>query len=81
MFDLKRSVSLLSITSSIEGIAKLDDKFKNFKPTKRFLEYLKCYVYGKSEDKFYKYYLKRCEIAHEGILFLSDFDLYGDING
>lgn len=80
LFDSKRSVSLLSITSSIEGIAKLDDKFKNLKPTKRFLEYLKCYVSGKSEDKFYKYYLKRCEIAHEGILFLSDFDLYGDIN-
>ena len=80
LFDSKRSVSLLSIISSIEGIAKLDDKFHKFKPTKRFLEYLKCYVAGKSEDKFRKYYLKRCEITHEGILFLSDYDLYSDIN-
>jgi len=83
LFDTNRSVSLLSIVSSIEGMAKQDwekyGKGKKKRPTDRFLRYLKTYVAGKSEDKFRKYYEKRCEITHDGSLFLSDLDLYGDI--
>lgn len=83
LFDTKRSVSLLSIVSSIEGMAHLDySKYGNTKglgPTNRFLRYLRMYVAGRSEAKFRKYYEKRCSISHDGILFLSDFDLYGDI--
>lgn len=83
LFDSRRSVSLLSIVSSIEGMAKLDlQKYGNGEqlgPTKRFLRYLKAFVAGKSEEKFRRYYEKRCEITHEGVLFLSDIDLYGDI--
>lgn len=84
LFDTKRSVSLLSIISSIEGMAKLDlKKYGNgekMKPTARFLRYLKTYVAGKSEDKYMIYYQKRCDITHDGILFLGDLDLYGDID-
>lgn len=83
LFDTKRSISLLSIVSSIEGMAKLDlKKYGNglkMGPTERFLRYLKTYVSSKSEDKFRGYYNKRCEITHEGVLFLSDLDIYGDI--
>lgn len=83
LFDTNRSISLLSIVSSIEGMAKLDLKKNgnrvNVGPTGRFLRYLNTYVAGKSEDKFRKYYKKRCEITHDGYLFLSDLDLYGDI--
>lgn len=83
LFASKRSVSLLSIVSSIEGMAKLDlQKYGNgeqLRPTMRFLRYLKTFVAGKSEEKFRLYYEKRCEITHEGVLFLSDIDLYGDI--
>ena len=32
-----------------------------------------------TEEKFKKYYEKRCTISHDGILLLSDFDLYGDL--
>ena len=84
LFDTKRSVSLLSIVSSIEGMANLDlkkyGKGKRLGPTDRFLRYLKTYVAGKSEQKFREFYKRRCEITHEGQLFLSDIDLYGDIN-
>ena len=83
LFDTNRSISLLSIVSSIEGMAKLDlKKYGNglkMGPTNRFLRYLKTYVAGKSEDKFMAYYKKRCDISHEGVLFLSDLDIYGDI--
>lgn len=83
LFDTKRSVSLLSIVSSIEGMAKLDHnkygKVKNLGPTARFLRYLKFYVAGRSEEKFREFYQKRCDISHDGTLFLSDFDLYGDL--
>ena len=83
LFDTKRSVSLLSIVSSIEGMAKLDyskyGKGEKIRPTARFLRYLKIYVAGKSEEKFRQFYKKRCDISHDGILFLSDFDLYGDL--
>lgn len=83
LFDTNRSVSLLSIVSSIEGMAKLDlKKYGNglkLGPTDRFLRYLKTYVAGKSEDKYRMYYKRRCEISHEGVLFLSDLDIYGDI--
>ena len=83
LFDSNRSVSLLSIVSSIEGMAKFDLR-KNgdgekLRPTARFLRYLETYVAGKSEDKFREYYQRRCDITHEGILFLSDLDLYSDI--
>ncbi len=84
LFDTKKSVSLLSIVSSIEGMAKLDHtiygKGEKIGPTKRFVNYLKTYVAGKSEEKFINYYKKRCNITHDGTLFLSDLDLYGDIN-
>ena len=82
LFDSNRSVSMLSIISSIEGMAKLDlkkyGKGVKLRPTERFLRYLKTYVAGKSEDKYRLYYQKRCEITHDGVLFLSDLDLYGD---
>ena len=83
LFDTNRSISLLSIVSSIEGMAKLDlKKYGNglkLGPTDRFLRDLKTYVAGRSEDKYRLYYKKRCEISHEGALFLSDLDIYGDI--
>lgn len=64
-------------------MAKLDHKIygngQQLGPTKRFVNYLKTYVAGKSEDKYREYYNKRCEITHDGTLFLSDLDLYGDI--
>ena len=83
LFNTNRSVSLLSIVSSIEGMAKLDLKKygngENLGPTDRFVRYLKTYVAGRSEQKFRDYYRRRCEITHEGRLFLSDIDLYGDL--
>ena len=83
LFDTKRSVSLLSIVSSIEGMARLDyskyGETKGLGPTNRFLRYLRMYVAGRSEEKFKKYYEKRCTISHDGILLLSEFDLYGDL--
>lgn len=83
LFDTNRSVSLLSIVSSIEGMAKLDLKKygngENLGSTNRFLRYLKTYVAGKSEEKYRMFYKKRCDISHEGVLFLSDLDIYGDI--
>lgn len=83
LFNTKRSVSLLSIVSSIEGMAKFDlQKYGNGEqlgPTKRFVRYMKTFVAGKSEEKYRLYYEKRCEITHDGMLFLSDLDLYGDI--
>lgn len=82
LFDRKRSVSLLSIISSIEGMALLDykkyGKAKNLGPKNRFLRYLRTYVAGKSEEKFKRYYKKRCEITHEGVLFLGDIDIFSD---
>jgi hypothetical protein len=47
--------------------------------TQRFINYLKYYTASKSEDKFRKYYSERSNIAHEGGLFLSDYDLFGNI--
>lgn len=83
LFDSKRSVSLLSIISSIEGMAFLDykkyGKTKGLGPKNRFLRFLRLYVSSNSEEKFKKYYEKRCEIAHEGVLFLSDIDLYANL--
>lgn len=83
LFNTNRSVSLLSIVSSIEGMANLDLKIygngERLGPTDRFLRYLKTYVAGRSEQKFRGFYKRRCDIAHEGRLFLSDLDLYGDI--
>lgn len=83
LFDSKRSVSLLSIISSIEGMALLDykkyGKTKGLGPKSRFLRFLKIYVSSNSEEKFKKYYEKRCEITHEGVLFLSDVDLYANL--
>ena len=83
LFNTNRSVSLLSIVSSIEGMANLDLKIygngERLGPTDRFLRYLKTYVAGRSEQKFRGFYKRRCDITHEGRLFLSDLDLYGDI--
>lgn len=82
LFDRKRSVSLLSIISSIEGMALLDykkyGKTKGLGPKSRFLRYLRTYVAGKSEEKFKRYYERRCEITHEGVLFLGDIDIFSD---
>lgn len=83
LFNTNRSVSLLSIVSSIEGMAKLDLKKygsgEKLGPTDRFVRYMKTYVAGRSEQKYRDYYKRRCEITHEGQLFLSDIDLYCDI--
>ena len=83
LFNTKRSVSLLSIVSSIEGMAKLDlnkyGKGEKNGPTERFIKYLKTYVARQSEEKYRLYYKKRCDITHEGVLFLGDVDLYGDL--
>lgn len=84
LFESKRSVSLLSTISSIEGMAKLDvlkyGENKNLGACDSFLRYLKKFVAGRSEDKFRRYYAKRCEISHEGVLFLNDLDLYEQTN-
>ena len=80
LFESKRSVSLLSTISSIEGMARLDvlkyGENKNLGACDSFLRYMKKFVAGKSEEKFRRYYAKRCEITHEGVLFLNDLDLY-----
>ena len=82
LFDTKRSVSLLAIISSIEGMAKIDNNMygenKSLGTKKRFLRYLKRYVAGRSEDKYKTYYNKRCSITHEGDLFLGDIDIFAD---
>ena len=82
LFDSKRSVSLLSIISSIEGMALLDykkfGKAKGLGPKNRFLRYLKIYVTDRSVEKFKTYYEKRCAITHEGFFFLKDTDLYAN---
>lgn len=84
LFDTKCSVSFLSIISSIEGMALLDNELygenKKLRVTKRFKRYLQLYVAGKSTDKFEAYYEKRCEIAHEGDIFISDYDIYSNID-
>ena len=84
LFESKRSVSLLSTISSIEGMARLDvlkyGENKNLGACDSFLRYLKKFVAGRSEDKFRRYYAKRCEISHEGVLFLNDLDLYEQTN-
>jgi hypothetical protein len=84
LFDIKRSISLLSIISSIEGIALIDYQMYGQTPNlgakNRVLRYLKRYVAGKSGDKFASFYAKRCNIAHEGSLFLGDVDPFGDID-
>ena len=83
LFDIKRSVSLLSIISSIEGIALIDYQMYGQAPNlgakNRVLRYLKRYVAGKSGDKFAEFYAKRCDITHEGSLFLGDVDSFGDV--
>jgi len=84
LFESKRSVSLLSTISSIEGMARLDllkyGESKNLSACDSFLRYLKTFVAGRSEEKFRRYYAKRCEITHEGVLFLNDLDLYEQTN-
>lgn len=47
--------------------------------TNRFIRYLKRYVAGLSEDKYRVYYKTRCDIAHDGHLFIGDDDIYSDI--
>jgi hypothetical protein len=83
LFNTKRSVSLLSIISSVEGMALIDYKMygqtPNLHATSRTLRYLKNYVAGKSEERFKAYYSKRCDITHEGVQFLGDIDPFGDI--
>lgn len=83
LFNTKRSVSLLSIISSVEGMALIDYKMygqtPNLGATSRTLRYLKNYVAGNSEKKFKAYYSKRCDITHEGVQFLGDIDPFGDI--
>ena len=82
LFDTKRSVSLLSIVSSIEGMAFMDYEMygekKGLGPKNRFIRYLKRYVSDKSTEKFEKYYKKRCSITHEGELFIGDLDIFSD---
>jgi len=84
LFDTKRSVSLLAIVSSIETMALLDYELygqaPKLGPMAQFTRYLKRYVAGHSEDKFKSYYKKRCEITHEGSLFLGDIDIYADLS-
>lgn len=83
LFNRKRSVSLLSIISSIEGMALIDNqKYANndrLSPTKRFIKYLETYVAGKSTEKFSKFYKRRCNVAHESELCIGDIDIYADI--
>lgn len=83
LFANKSSISFLSIASSIEGMALLDLKKygheENLGAKKRFIRYLECYVAGKSGKKFKEYYEKRCNITHESCVFLSDYDLFGNI--
>lgn len=83
LFDHKRSVSLMAIVSSLEGMAKLDfelyGQVSSLGATNRFIRYLKRYVAGLSEDKYRIYYKTRCDIAHDGHLFIGDDDLYSDI--
>lgn len=83
LFDTKRSLSLLSVVSCIEGMAKIDydlyGKTPGLGATNRFTRYLKMYVAGKSEDKYRAYYKKRCNITHEGFLMTGDVDIYADI--
>lgn len=83
LFNNKRSAAILSIVSSIEGMALLDfelyGKIKKLGPSSRFKRYLRLYVAGLSEEKYAQYYARRSYIAHEGYQFLSDVDLYGDI--
>lgn len=82
LFDTKRSVSLLTIVSSIEGMAKIDydlyGQENKLGAKARFVRYLKRYVAGRSEEKYVSYYKKRCGITHEGDLFLGDIDIYAD---
>ena len=82
LFDTKRSVSLLAIVSSIEGLALLDYEMygekKGLGAKNRFTRYLKRYVAGKSNDKFEAYYKKRCDITHEGALFIGDLDVFSN---
>lgn len=84
LFDTKRSVSLLSIISSVEGMALIDNKMYGQNPKlgakSKTLRYLRNYVAGKSDEKFKAYYSKRCDITHEGVQFLGDIDPFGDIS-
>lgn len=84
LFDYKRSVSLMAIVSSLEGMAKLDFELyrqvASLGPTNRFVRYLKRYVAGLSEDKYRKYYDVRCQITHDGHLFIGDDDINSDID-
>ena len=84
LFDTKRSVSLLSIISSIEGISLIDYQMYGQTPNlgakNRVLRYLKRYVAGKSGNKFAEYYAKRCDITHESSLFLGDVDSFGNLD-
>lgn len=83
LFDTKRSLSLVSIVSCIEGIARIDYNLYGKTPglgaKSRFTRYLRQYVAGKSENKYMAYYKKRCDIAHEGFLLIGDVDIYSDV--
>lgn len=82
LFDTKRSVSLLSIVSSIEGMALMDyvmyGETKGLGAKNRFTRYLRRYVAGKSTEKYEQYYAKRCSITHEGELFIGDLDVFSN---
>ena len=83
LFDIKRSVSLLAIVSSIEGMALMDYKMygetKGLGAKNRFTRYLRRYVAGQSTEKYEKYYAKRCNITHESELFIGDLDIYANL--
>lgn len=82
LFNTKRSTSLLSIVSSIEGMALMDYKMygetKGLGAKSRFIRYLRRYVAGKSTEKYEGYYAKRCNITHEGELFVGDLDIFSE---
>lgn len=82
-FNYKRSLSTMATIASIEGMANIDFKLygtakETNRPTTRFVRYLRQYVAGRSEEKYKLYYSRRCEICHDGSIFLGDDDLYGD---
>lgn len=83
LFDTKRSVSLLSIVSSIEGMALMDyimyGETTGLGAKNRFTRYLRRYVAGKSTEKYEQYYAKRCNITHEGELFIGDIDVFSNL--
>ena len=84
LFDTKRSVSLLAIISSIEGMALLDYEMygeaRGLGAKSRFTRYLRRYVAGRSTEKYEAFYAKRCSITHEGEVFVGDLDMFSSID-